>query len=316
MGWTSDGGFSWHDASTGLPSGDGASSIASIGNILLCGTTYNYIFFSSDSGASWQQSNWLNLASKYIPALIAKDSFVFASNNGVIRSSDSGRNWAYDTSSLLPLSLQPVFSFAKYDSLLLAGTEAEYILRTTNDGNSWDTVRLTTNRQIEDVVRSLAVVGKTVLAGTSGGLYRSSDLGLTWKRLDTSLFYHGPLSLVTVNGIVIAGMEYTVVSSKDYGLTWQSFDEGWPPGVDPSSLIEFDNYIFAGSEIYGLFRRPLSDIAVVNPAPVLSQHSNALEIYDVLGRLLYRGTPAEKPQLPGGFYFECTGSAVRKVWVP
>ena len=326
MTWTSDAGNRWHDASNDFPGGEGIQSIASIGNVLIAGSgPYNNPFyFSTDSGASWNPCNWHGGFGPAIYAMTEHDGYVFAGSNnwGIYRSSDSGQDWELDNNGLPSMWTLGTYSFAAYDSILFAGSTIEYIYRTTNDGATWDTVRLNPDIYVDDVIQSLTVIGHVVLAATSGGLYRSTDLGLTWNQLDTALFYyrHDPRSLTTVNGYVVVGMKNTILRSRDSGLTWQSFAQGWPSGTDATYLTAFDGYFFAGSnDGPGIWRRPISDLAggdYVSPPTKVTQSSGPLEIYDVLGRLIYHGAAKEKPTLPGGLYFERQGTIVQKIWVP
>ena len=273
--WTSDDGNTWNWAAGGLPTGDEGISLAHIGNILISGTIYNGIFYSTDSGSSWNPSN---TTPGYLgPAFFAMtehDGYLFAGSNsfGIYRSSDSGRDWELDSNGIGETSswYAGSYCFAAYDSLLLSGSPLGEVYRTSDDGNHWQVVSL---HSPNDLVQALAVIGRTVIAGTRDGAYRSTDLGLTWTKLDTSLFYHGPSSLLTVNGSVIAGLDYTVVRSEDSGQAWKAFSLGWPSGIEPEYLIVFGAYFFAGSGLSpSLWRRPISDLAGVSNSQVVNSN--------------------------------------------
>jgi photosystem II stability/assembly factor-like uncharacterized protein len=322
MAWTSDDGESWSYVTNGLPYDDPPSAMTSIGNILIEATGYDFILYSTDSGVSWHPSNCDCAGVDIIFGLIAHDRYVFA-GRGILRSSDSGRDWGSDTMGIpLPDWEYDFYSFAQNDSILFGGTEVEIVARTTDDGNRWDTSRLTPNPYIGDIVNALTIIGNVVLAGTKGGLLRSTDLGVTWSQIDSSKFtYHsGILSLLTVNGNVIAGIQGGIFISRDSGLTWEPFGQGLPAGSWPFYLIAHGDYLFAGLQNSGgVWRRPLSDLNgndFVSPPPQAMESIGVLKIYDLLGRLIYRGPASSKPLLSAGFYFERTGSTVKKVWVP
>ncbi len=341
IAWTSDVGNTWHDASNNFPGGEGILSIASIGNVLIAGSgPYNDPFyFSTDSGASWHPSNWNRPLGLAIFAMIEHDGYVFAGSNdgGIYRSSDSGRDWDIDTTGLVSIELYPfygAYSFATKDSLIFAGSPQGEVYRTSDDGDHWQVVRLSPTI---DLVQSVAVIGKTVIAATRSAAYRSTDLGLTWTILDTSFFHHGIRSIATSGRTLVAGVDQTIIRSDDSGVTWQPFDQGWPSGTEASSLISFGNYLFAD----GFWRRPISDLAGVKQTnaappdlPVLSFQDSRLSvtspslihsvaIFDILGRTLSRveshGTSVNMDLhgLTDGIYFvriaTDAGTSVRKI---
>ena len=279
MEWTTDEGETWHDAYNGLPYDDAAISMASIGSTLIMGTTYDLMFFSTDSGGSWHQSDWHYMTASMIRSLVVHDGYVFAGGDGLFRSSDSGRNWEWDTTGFPPFLDREIFSFASSDSVLFAGATSYYIKRSTNDGKSWDTVQITHDYSGGDVVQSLAAIGHIVLAGTTRGLYRSTDLGLTWSHIDTSLIAEVS-SFLTINGDVIMGT-WGPLKSTDSGITWESFDQGITPENQIVYLMKDKNYLFASQDADGsVWRRPLSDLAGVKQAEAVPPDSPELSFYN------------------------------------
>src|SRR5262245_31513476 len=88
------------------------------------------------------------------------------------------------------------------------------------------------------LVYVIASVNSTVFAGTKAGLYKSSDIGATWRvtgfPLKSSV---GPI--VEVQGVLLAGIDNDgLVRSENGGEDWQPSNEGLPNGpfVSVSSL--------------------------------------------------------------------------------
>ncbi|HET6400508.1 MAG TPA: hypothetical protein VFH95_03830 [Candidatus Kapabacteria bacterium] len=275
--WTSDFGETWNYVGSGLPAGvnsDGNLSITHVGNVLLVGTGLDFIYYSTDSGASWNSSKWTPDPGwpDNIQALFAHDGYVFA-GGGLFRSSDSGRDWEYDTTNAFPRWYQAIYSFAGNDSVILGGNDADYVLRSTDNGDTWDTSRLTTDLYVGDLVDALTIIGNVALAGTSGGLYRSTNLGRTWIHIDTSIFNYGNgvLSLRSIDGVVVAGTHGSISLSRDSGLSWEPFGVGLPSDCWASSLGVADRYLFAGiNSVPAVYRRPISDLSgVANTLPIM-----------------------------------------------
>ncbi|HEY3875589.1 MAG TPA: hypothetical protein VGM92_08935 [Candidatus Kapabacteria bacterium] len=104
---------------------------------------------------------------------------------------------------------------------------------------------------------AMAKIGNTVIAGSGSDGYRSTDLGLTWELMDTTLFGHGLYCVLAVNNDFIAGTNSDMLISYDTGRTWVPFDDGLPQGYTQDafqqSMIEFKGYVFAVGSNLGLF---------------------------------------------------------------
>jgi photosystem II stability/assembly factor-like uncharacterized protein len=92
-------------------------------------------------------------------------------------------------------------------------------------------------------VYSLAFSGSYVLAGTNGGVFKTSDNGNTW--IQTSLYNHITRSICSNGSIVIAyisfgGMYY----SNNNGTTWIQLPENISKVLNIASI---DSNIFAGT---------------------------------------------------------------------
>jgi hypothetical protein len=105
----------------------------------------------------------------------------------------------------------------------------------------------------QDIVERLVVHGKTLFAGSSLHIYRSTDDGASWTPLshpgrpfvlsnDTSLY-------ATLS--IFSSQTSTLLKSTDDGANWWIM--GSVPGAEVDAVIRHDGYLFAGGE-KGIYR--------------------------------------------------------------
>ena len=232
---STDNGASW------LPTNGKSSQGSTIdsGPLAVCGGnifvgTGSGIFRSSDSGANW---NPVRFASLYISALAANDSNIFAAiSDSIFLSTDNGVNWTEVDSGLISSSIT---ALAVIDTIILAGTLEGTIYFSTNNGTSW-----TNAGSAGSDVHSVALIGTTILAGTTGGIFRSIPVDSTWIGFYSS-FQDAVIDALCIvgNNILAANEGYAEFSggifrSNDSGITWTSINASIPPyDVDVLAVI-------------------------------------------------------------------------------
>ena len=90
-------------------------------------------------------------------------------------------------------------------------------------------------------VRVVAAIGGNVFAGTSAGIYRSSDKGKNWTNVSS---YYALCFSVKGSEIFAGTYLNGVVSSTDDGITWNITDTSLHREID--AITVNGNYIFAG----------------------------------------------------------------------
>jgi len=241
--------------STSLP-GYTVWALTANGNNIFAGTEGNGVFLSTNNGLNWTQTT---LNNRTILSLAVNGSNVFAgtnSNFGVYRSTNNGLNWTQTT-----LNNLNVPSLAISGNNIFTGTAGTGVYLSTNNGLNWTQTSLN-NR----VVLSLAVNGNNIFAGTAGqGVYLSTDNGLNWTQ--TSLNNRNISSLaISGNNIFAGDMNGNgVYVSNDNGTNWTMRFEGFPGPIDILALCIFNNYIFAGSDFWDIYRRPLNELIGIEP---------------------------------------------------
>jgi hypothetical protein len=202
----------------------------------------------------------------------------------------------------------------------------------TNNGTNWTQTTLN-NRN----VYSLAVNGNNIFAGTyQYGVYLSTDNGINWSQ--TSLSNQVVNALVANGNNIFAGTNPNgVYISNDNGNSWTQKNEGMG-NLYIRSFCILNNYLFAGSQTAGVYRRPLGEITanqiITNEVPLqfsLSQNypnpfnpvtkikfdipmdsrlrgndKVVLKVYDVLGKEV--ATLVNEQLKPGTYEVEFDGT--------
>lgn len=102
-------------------------------------------------------------------------------------------------------------------------------------------------------ITCFAVSGSYLLAGAIlGGVYRSTDNGVSWTESDTGLTNKWVLSLAASGSYVFTGTTGGIFRSADNGATWTEVSTGLPAG-SVKFLTFLDTDILAGTSA-GVFR--------------------------------------------------------------
>ncbi len=200
---------------------------------LLAGTSSG-ISFSRDGGESWLAAR-LPLSSSMILALCfspnyLSDSIVLAGTleDGIFISDTGGERWSNRSYGLLDstvysLVLSPDFA---RDGTIFAGTETT-LYYSYNSARAW---KLLPFPEEAAPVLSLGISpgfarNGTVYAGTEqSGLYRSTDRGQSWQKVDLPAASVNDL-LITGNDTLLAATGAGIFQSNDQGITWKCLME-------------------------------------------------------------------------------------------
>ena len=151
--------------------------------------------------------------------------FYFVMDGGLFRSRDRCATW---TRVAVPWqgSVSVDIVFFRRTMIVSTGRDA---FRTSDLGDTWERVTKVPSRPSTSVVDSAA----GVLIGTSNGVYRSTDDGLSWAHLAFAGRWVGRM-IVTPGGEMFAAVDKgsdrpfgtTMMRSVDTGATWTAADEG------------------------------------------------------------------------------------------
>ena len=166
---------------------------------------------------------------------------------------------------------------------LFAGTVGAGILLSTDNGTSWTAVNAGLGNS---QVRSLAVSGTNLFAGTDGGVFLSTNNGASWAGASTGLT-GGSVYALAVSGTNLFASTVTQVSvSTDIARSWTTASGGLASSTIYSLAVSGTN-LFAGTYDAGVF---LSTNYGVSWTQVNSNLPRTVYALAVSGTNLFAGT--------------------------
>jgi len=218
---------------TNGPFGGAANSLVPSGDSLLSSVD-GTVYLSTDGGASW---NSAGLPYQMINSLVVGggDLFALTGDVGILLSSDGGRHWEAINNGL-PSHIVNALVMTTTD--LLASVVNDVVLgpeygvyRSTDNGASWTSANSgLTDTAVNTLALSAITGGDTiVLAGTSSGVFSSTDCGRTWLAIGLSNVSINALTAIPSGGgtrIVLAGTHSGVFRSTDGGVSWNTANTG------------------------------------------------------------------------------------------
>jgi len=191
----------------------------------------NGLFYSNDSGNSWQQFKDLksgrisNIAVDYQNKCV-----IFATTqNKLFKSENCGRDWNniyYHQKSQVVLTALALD--AKSSSIIYMGTSEGEILKSTDGGRSWLTAYRTQTDKVMDIIVD-PYNSKIIYFGTSQrGLFKSLDGGLSFNSLGEGIrSYAGSQQYrkliydpATANSLIFIS-KFGMLKTVDGGSTWK-----------------------------------------------------------------------------------------------
>lgn len=224
-----------------------------IGGNNLCAIINNQVYLSLNNGVSWMlASGELN----YVRSIAYSDSTIYAGTNGsgIFRSTNNGSSFQAINNNLPDNAVIDVMLAS--GNLLLAevSTAQTPYFRELNysidKGNTW----LVANGLSNKYVKSLTNDGTNFYAGTTYGVYKSTDNGLNWSIAGLPEI---DISSIAVKGNTVIASENKstrgLYLSDDQGSNWTELKNGLP-NTYISAVAANDNYIYAGVYWDGVYR--------------------------------------------------------------
>lgn len=133
---------------------------------------------------------------------------------------------------------------------ILAGTWGGKILRSTDNGESWNRINPDMNVAY---IWDMEVSGNNIFVSTELGVYRSTDNGSTWSA--TNLTGKDVRALTLKNGVVYAGTwGEGVFKSTDNGTSWSQVSAGLGNAAVTALLTAANGDLYAGTFNTGLYK--------------------------------------------------------------
>ncbi|MBW7866745.1 MAG: T9SS type A sorting domain-containing protein [Brumimicrobium sp.] len=235
-------------------------------NALLFGQDNDYQTFygyrSTNNGMNWPQVG--ATPNGGLPKTIAfAGSIIYIGEQYVYVSTDNGNSWSSVITGL-PSSAYQINSLIVKGNQLYAGTK-DGIYKNTVGQNSWTAIN---NGLTNMFVNSLHAYGDTLFAGTQGGgVFRSIDDGANWSDVSNEI----PLfSIVTSftswdNYVAVATSDNGVYVTPNNGDYWEAINLGLAD-TSITCMTVSSNYVWAGTNEMGVWKRDKADIVVTAPA--------------------------------------------------
>jgi len=272
---TRDGGAYWTKMTTDLSS----FRVLALGvdphspSNVLAGTMGDAAYKSPDGGQSWSPHNGglkehVSVVNQFVFHPSIPDTIYAATTVGAFRTKDGGRFWEErmhgmkEVHYVVALALDP-----KNPDVMYAGTTGG-VYKTTDGTAHWGLVNngLIPKEKLDAAmalgVNSLVTdphLPGTVYAGTTNGLFKTTDAAASWRRIEKGLAdtYISAILIDPSNpNILYAGTRKGVHKTTDGGETWVQTIEGLTTlNIRTMALSPMDpQTVFAGTNESGLFR--------------------------------------------------------------
>lgn len=187
--------------------------------------------------------------------------YFLVGEQGSIARSENGEEWVYSDTPVTHTLLKLAVDID--NGILIAVGEAGTVLRSTNNGHSWEKATLELPKGIEFSSTTLRTVlydstkGIWLAAGTRNAILRSADKGLSWQLIsyntaDTQLEILDLFADAQTKDLWFAAQHGTTGRSADGGLTWDITQHD----MEPSSAYiphvvgfhQYDNTLIATAD--------------------------------------------------------------------
>lgn len=238
---SSDTGKTW-DQIAAVPTATGVNSLSEVdvtsistdpedSSAVYIGTEENGMFFSLDSGESWQRPEETLARSGQVigVAVSSKDvcTYFVAKSDRVMKTEDCGRN--FNTEAYVESQADTTLTAMALDwydpKIVWIGNSEGNVIRSTDGGDSWATVT-----RLEDAITGIIVSNadsRIVMVGTNtNGMSRTTDSGSTWTSFEKTLKDFKSSDRVygfaqnASGDLVLMNTKYGLLSSVDSGATW------------------------------------------------------------------------------------------------
>jgi hypothetical protein len=205
--------------------GEKVRSMAVQGTNIFAGT-HTGVWHSTNNGVSWAATNNGTQTLDYIYAMDTSGIYLLAGGyGGISRTSDGGATWTLETGGLPDMQYTLVGAFAGSSGNLFCGVPGIGVFRSTNHGSVWSIVDSITLGN--KAVRALAMADTNLFAGTEGGVFHSTNNGVSWTEFNLNLGNLHVISLTLKGTKIFAGTSGGGVYESDIASAgWTAVNTG------------------------------------------------------------------------------------------
>jgi ligand-binding sensor domain-containing protein len=220
--------------------------------------TQNGVYLYTNNDSTWTNispDQWVSVHGATSILLIGNQIMAGTNYNGVYMTDDNGSSWNVYGGGLT-YDANIVYLLTMNGNRIFAGTK-DGVYTYNEAGFYWSKLN-------SYVTESIVFIGDSMFAGTtSNGVMISNNNGTTWNSANdglTSAYVH---SLTSAGNYLFAGTDVGIFLSADNGNKWTNVTSGLPNSI-VNSLIINGNFIYAGTSGFGLWKRPLSEMGIIN----------------------------------------------------
>lgn len=207
------------------------------------------VYISTDYGITWKIPNFANIPSSYISGIYTDNTGLYiASNNGVFKSDNKLYAWKKVSNWLHESYNNKIIGFE--NKIFLVSNEG--IKYSDNFGLNWE---VKNNGLNNGNITKLFNAGQYLFVINEGsGLFRSSDKGNNWERINSNVTSIYLKNIVEVNNklYVLRLYENKIYKSTNYGNTWTVLNIELNQSAGFRNLITNNNDLFLATT-NGLF---------------------------------------------------------------
>lgn len=180
---------------------------------------------STDGGENWHQFPVASVNDEIMGVTVSETGTIYVgtSNDGVYCSHDDGETWNQINDGLWESHIGAIQADG-HGAVYVGSSSGGMIYRYRESEGEW--------RQVNDAMPADARFvffssRETILAGTRGNLYRSSDHGASWKPSSEGMGSYAACLAENAGGVIFAGTAKAgVFRSDDDGLSWSAANTG------------------------------------------------------------------------------------------
>jgi photosystem II stability/assembly factor-like uncharacterized protein len=249
---STDQGLTWLSRNKNLDNGY-VSKLAEKGNKIFAATN-DGLLFSSDLGENWHHVNDFFIGPYDLTVGINGNNIYLANEHGIFLSTDEGVSWKQINDGITGTPMVNDFAF-KGDAVFAADYPLG-IYMTTNNGSFWKPINNGLYNPGQIIISSIVVKGDSLFAGGYNEIYVSTDYGSYWKALFSGMLAN---SIIVAGNSLFTGTSKGVLLSTNNGTGWNFVNDGLG-NKNVTTLAVSGNYLLAGTENSGIWRRPLSEM--------------------------------------------------------
>lgn len=229
-------------------------SAVKTGNRLVAVGQFGHAIYSDDLGVTWTQAasvpTQVTLTSVYF--VNEKVGFAGGHDTTVLRTEDAGENWTlvyHDVEAQAPI--MSVYFDTETHGLAMGAFS--FVIETQDGGKTWEQRALIEGSQDDSHLNKVFATksGTVLVAAEFGTVYRSTDAGKTFTKIETD--YEGSFwggTSLSDGTALIYGMRGNVYRTADDGLTWAKINSGTDKSVGGGVELANGTVVLTGLQGY------------------------------------------------------------------